>query len=436
MKMPVDGIETMESEEIQDKLSESLIKSYDEDSSTGYILEVDLSIPNHIHDKLSDLPLAPEHMEITDEMISPHSRYLRNNRKHSEKFASKKLAPNLYSKERYVVHILLLKFYLEEGVILNKIHTAIKFNQEAWIAPYIAENTRKRQLAQDEFERDYYKLLNNSFFGKTMEQVRKRRDIKLVSNERQHQWQVSKPGFKRFVKFGKNLIGLEVKKTVVLLDKPIILGFCILELSKLWMFHMHYREIMPRYPQAKLLKMDTDSFLYDIRTGEKDFDLYNDISEDPEFYDLFDFSNLDPNHPLYSLENHAVLGKFKDEVRGCIIEEYVGLRSKMYSIKVYDQGMKGQPTHKHTAPGTKKSKAQTLTHDDYVRVLRQEDIINRFSTDIFVDKDLFIEQTTIRSFNHQLKTITQRRVALSAYDDKRYILEDGITTRAYGHFLN
>ena len=199
-KVPVDEIKWVDGETVESWTADNLM-AMDPNASHSYILEVDLEIPESIHDSTSDYPLCPEKLKINEDMISPKSREIRVQRGCGGKFVAEKLAPNLLPKREYVVHLRNLQFYLSKGARLTGVRRAISFRQEAWIAPYIAGNTALRQEAVDEFERDFFKLLNNAFFGKTMENVRNRIRIELVNNERRHAWYTSKPTFKRFEVF-------------------------------------------------------------------------------------------------------------------------------------------------------------------------------------------------------------------------------------------
>ena len=267
-----------------------------------------------------------------------------------------------------------------------------------------------------------------------MENVRNRIRIELVNNERRHAWYTSKPSFKRFEIFDEDLAGVELSVTSVTLNKPIYVGFTVLELSKLLMFKFHYDVIKPNFPDSVLCFTDTDSFLYHIKCEN----LYSD-----HLYRLrehFDFSNYPDDHILFppgmSLEekqrlkncNKAVVGKFKDEAGGLAIKEFVGLRSKMYSI-LLDNGKQ-----KHTAAGVKRCvRDRELSHSLYRRILQGS------STIISEDQPLedhWIRQMTFRSRNHTVYTVDQCKVGLTRYDDKRWILPDGVTTRAHGHYLN
>ena len=166
------------------------------------LLEVDLEYPKELHDLHNDLPLAPE-------------RIIVNN--------VEKLISNLNDKDKYVIHHRNLKRYLEMGLKLKKIHRIIKFKEEAWLKPYIDLNRKLRAEAKNEFEKDFFKLMNNSVFGKTMENIRKRVDIKLVNKRKSALRFASKPNFERCTIFDENLIAIHMKRTKLVFDKPVFL---------------------------------------------------------------------------------------------------------------------------------------------------------------------------------------------------------------------
>ena len=175
--------------------------------------------------------------------------------------------------------------------------------------------------------------MNNSVFGKTMENIRNRVDIKLVTNKKQAEKLSAKPNFKHCNIFSENLLSIHMKKTKLTFDKPVYLGMCILDLSKTLMYEFHYNYIKQKYgDKAKLLFTDTDSLMYEIQTE----DFYKDISKN--VIDRFDTSDYPPNHPsgIPSRFNEKVLGMFKDEVKGKVIDEFVGLRAKLYSFKMFE----------------------------------------------------------------------------------------------------
>ena len=191
-------------------------------------------------------------------------------------------------------------------------------------------NTKLRTEAKNEFEKDFFKLMNNSFFGKTMENVRKHRDIKLVTTDEKRNKLVSEPNYHTTKHFSENLLAIEMKKTKVKMNKPVYLGMSILDISKTLMYEFWYEYIKPKYKEkAKLCYMDTDSFVINIFTE----DFFEDINNDIERW--FDTSNYDKNdkRPLKTGINKKVIGMFKDELGGKIIKEFCAPRAKTYSFK-------------------------------------------------------------------------------------------------------
>ena len=356
------------------------------------ILEVDLEYPKNPHDLHNDYPLAPEQIMVNK---------------------TSKLIPNLGDKKKYTLHYEALKQYLRLGLKLTHIHRGIKFKESPWLEKYISLNTKLRTEAKNEFEKDFFKLMNNAVFGKTMENIRNRVDIKLVNNEKQAEKLSAKPNYKHCNIFCEDLVAIHMKKTKLDFDEPVYLGMCILDLSKTLMYDFHYNYIKQKYgDKAKLLLTDTDSLMYEIQTE----DFYNDISGDVK--DRFDTSGYPPGHPsgIPSGFNKKVLGMFKDEVNGNVIDEFVGLRAKLYSYKMFE----GEESKK--CKGVKKSVVKkSITHEDYKKCLTDQ-------------KPQLRKMNVIRSYKHNVFTEEVNKVALSANDDKRYILEDGINTLALGHY--
>lgn len=143
-----------------------------------------------------------------------------------------KLMPNLFDKEKYVLHYRNLQLYLSLGMKLTKVHRVLSFKQSPWLKAYIDFNTTMRKTAKNEFEKDFFKLVNNSVFGKTMENLRKRVDIQLVHNKKRLLKLSAKPGFKSFQIFNNDLASVELSKQKLILNRPIYVGFSILDLSK------------------------------------------------------------------------------------------------------------------------------------------------------------------------------------------------------------
>ena len=184
----------------------------------GYLLEVDVKYPQHLHDYHNDLPFMSDRMKIGK---------------------VEKLAPDLCDKKNYVINIETLNQVLKHGLVLEKVHRVIEFDQSAWLKPYIDFNTKLRTQAKNDFEKDFFKLMNNSVFGKTMENIRKHKDIKLVTNEKSYCKMVMKPNFKNGIRFCENLMGCEMGKIKIVMNKPVYLGQTILDLSKIVMHEFH-----------------------------------------------------------------------------------------------------------------------------------------------------------------------------------------------------
>ena len=177
------------------------------------------------------------------------------------------------------------------GLRITEVHRGISFNQSPWMEPYIKKNTELRKTAANSFEKDFFKLMNNSVFGKTIENIRKRQNIVLVDNRAKAVKLSSRPNFARATIFDRNLIAIHMKKTEVYFNKPVYVGQAILDLSKTLMFNFHYNYVQKKYShnRAKLLFTDTDSLMYEIETD----DFYKDISD---VKTKFDTSDYPPDH--------------------------------------------------------------------------------------------------------------------------------------------
>ena len=281
-KLPTNGFKWLDMSETSalassNKINEEFIKNYNENDIKGYILEVVVKCPKRLHELHSDLPFLSERMEVNK---------------------CKKLICNLFNMKKYVAHINTLKQALNHGLKFTKIHRVIEFNQEAWLKPYIDMNTELRKEAKNDFEKDLFKLMNNSVFGKTMENIRKHRDIKLVTTDKKRSKLVSEPNYHTINLISEDLSIIEMKKTKVKMNKPIYLGLSILEISKTLMYEFWYNYMKPKYNNdVKLCYMDTDSFVMNIKTN----DFYKDITNDIE--NRFDTSNYEVNRPLPTGQN-------------------------------------------------------------------------------------------------------------------------------------
>ena len=330
-----------------------------------------------------------------------------------------KLIPNLYDKKKYVCHYRNLKLYLEQGLELVEVHRVLAFDQSDYLKKYIDFNTSKRAKCKNDFEKDLYKLFNNSVFGKTMENVEKRIDCSLVSDTNKFLKLSAKPTFQEFRIYSEGLVSVKMQKTNIKYNRPMIVGMCILDLSKVLMYDFHYNHIKVKYGnKAKLLFTDTDSLCYHIETE----DVYKDMAENKQQYD---FSDYEPSHFLYDESNKKVIGKMKDETNGKPIVEFCGLRSKMYCLLTEEDEHKSKT--KCVAKGIQRSQIKKLTMAKYKAAIfgtTKEEIQQKVSFN------------SIRQNNHVLNTVRITKVGLSGTDNKRWVLEDNINTRALGHHAN
>ena len=190
-----------------------------------------------------------------------------------------KLVCTVQGKKNYVVHIVALKQALNHGLKLTKVHEIIQFDQEAWLKPYIDMNTKLRKEAKNDFEKHFFKLMNNAVFGKTMENIRKHRDIKLVTSDKRRSILVSEPNYHTSKHISEDLMIIEMKKVEVKMNKPIYLGQAMLDISKTLMYEFWYDYTKPKNgDKARLCYMDTDSFVMHFKTEN----FYKDIADDAE----------------------------------------------------------------------------------------------------------------------------------------------------------
>ena len=355
----------------------------------GYIFEVDLEYPPHLWETHNGYPLAPEKMIVN---------------------GVEKLISHFKPRKNYVVHYRTLRQCLEMGMRITAVHRGISFYQSPWMEPYIRKNTELRKTAANSFEKDFFKLMNNSVFGKTIENIRKRQNIYLIDNRKKALRLSSRPNFDRYTIFDKNLIAIHMLKTEVYFNKPVYVGQAILDLSKTLMFNFHYTYIKKKYGnKAELLFTDTDSLMYQIKT--KDF--YLDIC--PDVREKFDTSDYPLIHPsgIITGVNKKVIGMFKDEVAGKQITHFVGLRPKLYSFKIEED------REVRKCKGIKKNVVKKkLDFDDYVKCL-------------FSGEKEMRSMKIIRSEKHDIYSKEVNKIALSNEDDKRIVLEDKMHTLAF-----
>ena len=391
------------------EISKINLGKYKADSKKALILEVDLQYPQELHDMHNDYPVCPEKVKVLNDMLSGYCKKIAEKYKISIGLVSK-LISTLRDKKEYMLHYHNLQLYLDLGLKIKKVHRVLKFDQSPCLKQYIDFNTEKRKHAKNSFEKDFFKLMNNSVFGKTMENLRKRIDVRLVTNEKKLDKLTSKPTFVSSKIFNKNLMAVHKVKETLTLNRPAYVGMCILDLSKMLMYDFHCNYIKKKYNnRARLLFSNTDSLTYEIEAE----DLYKDFWNDK---DMFDNSDYSESSPYQRNVNKKIIGKSKDKACGILITEFIGLKSKMYSY-VKDNEKGGR-----TAEGIKKNAIMNnIRHEDHKNTL-----IN--------NEQMHQKMKTIRSQRHQLSSYEINKVSLSCFDDKRYIHDNGTSSYAYGHY--
>lgn len=395
----------------------------------GYVLEVDLDYPDELHDAHNDYPFCAERQAVPN-----------------GKTKTEKLLLTLENKRNYVIHYRMLRLALEQGLILRRVHRVLQFRQSTWLKPYIDLNTEMRTKATSEFEKNFFKLMANAVYGKTMENVRGRVDISIKSY-----WEgrygvgqmISQPNFKRCIIYDENLVAVEMEKMSITMNKPIAVGMAVLDLSKIVMYDYYYNHLKVKYgDKLRLAYTDTDSFIISVKTDC----FYADMKENLQMYDTSDYP-LNNVHGI-PLVNKKRPGLFKDELNSRVMTEFVGLRSKMYSIRS-QQGEKraasAAEADQYTYSEIKKAKGikkcvlrKEIGFDDYVSCLLNNNV-------------KYIEQHTFRSQKHRIFTVRQQKIGLSPFDDKRHLIPEGdgdddsdeeeaprkrikFDTKAYGHY--
>jgi len=321
-----------------------------------------------------------------------------------------KLCGTFNDKNDYIIDIRVFKFYLQQGLELTNIDRVVQYKQKAWLKNWIDMNTDFRKNAKNDFEKDYFKLMNNSVFGKTMENVRGRIDIKCAfDDEAQIKYQ-SKTTYVSTIPFhkdNKTLSIIQLSKVIVKLEKPIYAGFTILDLSKLHMYNFHYNTMKPKYGEnIELLMTDTDSFVYKVKTE----DFYKDMYENSEDFDMSEYSK---DNKFYDESNKKVLGKFKNETPNGTITDFIGVRSKCYTIRTDKKIIK-------------KLKGISKT------VVKNNIDLEDWKNCVLNNAEIYRNINTIRTKNLNNYSLSQNKLALSNKDDKR--VWNGTTSFAYGHW--
>ena len=375
-----------------------------DDAETGYLVEADLEFPIELHDVFKQFPPCPESLTPNEEWFSDYQKEVKMQTNSTT--STKKLIPHLMKHEKYCLHYRNLKFIEKLGVKI-KLHRVISFKQSKWMAEYINNNNRLRTEAKkidDEFLVSLFKLLNNSVFGKTCENVRNRENMHLTIDATNAVKWFSKLEFKSAT-YIDGLYLISTHKTSVVYDKPMYVGCAILDISKVRMMDFHYNTIENNFKgKYELIYSDTDSLVYHIHHKN----LYKWMNDNPHEFDLSNMKGKFKND-----DNCQVLGKMKSEVGDKIITEFVGLNPKSYAYKYCNREVK-------KAKGVSLSVSEkTMCFDDYKRVMTSNNIQTR-------------PIHGIRSFNQQIYSTLEDKVVLNSFYDKLTMVND-IDCIPYGY---
>lgn len=417
MKLPLKDFEWM----TEDEISHFDINSANLDGDTGYIIECDLKYPKKLHSKHSNLPLAPEVLQINFENLSPYAKRSLIQSDGKTTYSDVKLTATFHDRNDYVLHCKNLKLYLDLGMKLKKIKRILKFTQDTFLAKYIQKCTEARQNSATKFESSQFKKLANCVYGKTMQNVRDYITVKLHTKRESALKAIAKHTYKNHTILSENLVQTNHFSPTIIHDKPIAIGVSILELSKNIMFDFWYNKMTKNCPsQFDLGMSDTDSFLFKVTKPDEfwyHIDQYMDYSNYPKYHIDFDEANK------------AQLGYFKNELGGELkCTEYIGLRPKCYSMNLINIRT-NEISEKKICKGLGRAAiTNRLRFKQYKKCLKKGKIQRH-------------DFATIRSTKHKIKTIMQRKKALSHFDCKRWLFDCGIHSVPYGskhiqHFYN
>ena len=359
-------------------------------------------------------------------MLSEYQKYLNDklNIKYNEK--DKKLILDLLSKNNYKVYYKNLEYYLKLGLKVTKVHRILAFDEKPFLKEYIDLNTELRKNSKNDLEKDLFKLMNNAIFGKSMENVLNRSNIKLINNNPEKMLKLIKqPNFQNCYQISNRLAIVESKPINTVFSKQIYMGAVILETSKLHMYEFWYNHLKVKYnDKIKLIYTNTDSFVIEVETD----DIYKDMYEDRH---LHDFSDYPKDHPNYVVVNKKVYGIFKDDLNGKIITEFTADKPKMYSYEYIDNYLDMLKNCESDKCKLIKSKIHSNEyidnyailnenkHNEYKRALYKEELIYKNFYDLQLNKQkIYLDKIN--------------KIALNPFDSKRHWI-DNINSVPYSY---
>ena len=368
---------------------------------------MNLHYPDILHDAHQDFSLAStKEKNFYESLGEKQQEVLEMIRETKEYSQSTKMIQSLSDKKNYTVHYITIKLYVSLAMQVRTIHRVSEFKQSFRLKPYLQLNTEKREESRNKIEKSFFKLMNSSYYGKTLESKRKRSNLQLVTNSHDLLRRTDLPTFCKFLIFNENLAAISSKKRSILWNQSTKVGATVLDLAKIHMFKFHYNVIKNHF-NCSVLCSDTDSLLYEI----KHLDFFEEIATNDDLRQHFDLSNFPADHHLFNTENKMVTLKFKDELGGVPIEEFVGLKPKMYSISAGGR-------QKLSAKGVCRYAQKALTHD-----------VNKKS---IADMPLYQIVEHENRINEAPNTNNPDQQGVSQL---LFLLEDDISTLLHGHYM-
>ena len=390
----------------------------------GAFIMCDLEFPPETHDRLNWYPLAPVSGYVPESWISGYQRYMHELAGTHHDSKSRLLLQTLTKREKYVVYYKNLSFYLKHGMVITHVHKILKFSEAPLMRSYIDLNTQQRNQARSVAEKNQWKNANNSAYGKTFENQLNYSILKFVSGLQEYNKALKNPGFDGYAFMSDNLMLAKLKHTSIDFNKPIYLGATITELAKLHMFEFYYDVLMDHFGEEniKLCMTDTDSLLVELKCE----DIYREIARIQTYYDCpIDTTTLSETtiqeYSICGLHNKEV-GYFKLEADPLAIQEFVGLRPKVYSMREMDN----PEPHMRSKGTPRESMELYMRHENYLRCL--------FHGNIPENVRQYVDVNKIQSKEHHIYSIKTSKVSISCNDSKRFILRDNIHSLAYGHY--
>ena len=419
--LPMGDYRWLSEKELEQFKDLDVIMRKPKNATKGWAFEVDLHYPEELRKtkRHQNMPLAPEHLEIFHCDLSQYSKEClaaTTGKKNNKRFHSSKLCGTFYDKKRYLVHYRNLQFYLKHGLKLEKIHRVVEFTQGDFSKPYIKFTAKKRAGAKSNFKKRMAKLYSNANFGKWLQNVRKYVDVKICTREAIVTKYVNSPRFIESRQIGEDLTAVFLKKKKVVMDRKYSIGFTILEVSKLIMYEYWYEIIVPRFGEENvdILLSDTDSFVLHIRNHTRE-------QTKEKMSDVMDFSNLPKSDSFFDASRAKVPGYLKSETPTSEIVECVALKSKCYALRslpLDSSASSAEEEIEKKCKGITKSRVKKLKIDSYRECVEKMSVIKT-------------RIARLQSKNHNVQTITQNKVSLSSFCDKRYLLQCGRHSRPY-----